>query len=290
MEYVITFPSLNRGEWLRVISEATYATDIDPLDKVIVDITCVKSIEELQAVHITTLACLIEDLRNRGRCSSLDLRTETDTIMNFFIDELGIQRYFMQNENFVETETETIFNLWRINDAEKETRSYQIAEYLEKRFFQNKDLSAVQLSIVEAYYNIFDHADANGNAWSYMVFDKAKQKLYVAICDFGTGIANKVREHVPTITSDADAIEKAMEERFTTQSREHNGGRGLGSIRYACTEDDVLRILSQTGLLFVKRDAIRKYTSNFLFPGTLIYYELSLEHFEDKEIIDTFEL
>ena len=180
--------------------------------------------------------------------------------------------------------------MWRINDAEKETRSRQIAEYLEKRFFKNKDLSAVQLSIAEAFYNVFDHADADGNAWSYMVFDQAKQKLYVAICDFGVGIAKKVRDHLPTITNDADAIEKAMEERFTTQSKEYNGGRGLGSIQFACTDDDVLRIVSNSGLLFIKCETIRKYVHNFRLPGTLIYYELSLQHFGDKEIMDTFEL
>ena len=288
MEYVITFPSLDRGQWLKTIADARYTVEINSADNVILDITCVKSIDELQAVHLVTFACLIEDLtiRNKG----VGLKTEIDEVVLFFFKDIGMPRYFNERVNFVESETETIFNLWRVNDSEKESRSYQIAEYLEKHFFKNKDLSAVQLSIVEAYYNIFDHANAGGNAWSYMVFNPKRQKLYVAICDFGIGIARKVREHLPGIKNDADAIERAMEDRFTTRSQQHNGGRGLGSIRYACTEEDVLRIVSRSGLLFVKRDMVRKYTGNFLFPGTLIYYELSLNHFEDKEIMDTFEL
>ncbi len=272
---------------MRIIADAKYDVEIRSTDDVILDVKCIKRIDELQAVHLVTFACLIEDLTTR--CRSITLRTDTK-VTKFFTETLGLAQYFKQRENFVESETETIFNLWRVNDTEKESRSYQIAQYLEKHFFKNKDLSAVQLSLVEAYYNIFDHAEAGGNAWSYMVFNKEEQKLYVAICDFGIGIAKKVRDYVPEIENDADAIEKAMEERFTTKSKEHNGGRGLDSIRYACTEDDVLRILSHSGALFVKREMMRKSARNYSFPGTLIYYELSLNHFEDKEFMDTFEL
>lgn len=288
MEYIISFPSLKRGEWLNVIAEASRISISDFFDKIILDISCLQTIDDLQAVHLVTFACLIENFKDR--CYKIDLKTGSPDIANFFLQDLRLSQYFNQKINFVEPKTETIFNLWRVNDSEKEVRSSQITQYLERHFFQNKDLSAVQLSIVEAYYNIFDHAEASGNAWSYMVFDKERQKLSVAICDFGIGIAKKVRNHVPELKNDADAIEKAMEERFTTQSKEHNGGRGLSSIRYACTEDDVLRIFSHSGLLFVRRDTIRKYTSNFSFPGTLIYYELSLNHFEDREIMNTFEL
>lgn len=286
-EYVISFESLDRGQWLRTIAEARHAVEIDPAQKVVLDITCLQNTSELQAVHLVTLACLIDDLTIRHK--PVDLRTNTDETMRFFLEDLGLSQYFAQGKNFVETKTETIFNLWRINDSEKETRSAQVTEYLRKRFFQNKDLGPVQLSLVEAYYNIFDHADAAGNAWSYLVFNENRQKLSVAICDFGIGIAKKIRDHVSEIKNDADAIEKAMEDRFTTRSKERNGGWGLGSIRNACTEEDVLRIVSHSGLLFVKREMVRKYSSNFSFPGTLIYYELSLSHFEDTEIMDIFE-
>ncbi len=288
MKHIITFPSTQRGQWLKAIADAKYNVEIRSTDDVVLDVKCIKRIDELQAVHLVTFACLIEDLTTR--CKSIGLKTTAKKISNFFLNDLNLARYFNERKNFVESKTETIFNLWRVNDAEKEIRPREITKYLEKHFFKNKDLSAVHSSLVEAFYNIFDHADAGGNAWSYMVFDQDREKLYVAICDFGIGIAKKVRDYEPTIENDADAIERAVEERFTTQSKEYNGGRGLDLIRYACTEDDVLRILSHSGLLFMKREKTRKSARNYSFPGTLIYYELSLNHFEDKEIMDTFEL
>ena len=35
---------------------------------------------------------------------------------------------------------------------------------------------------------------------------------------------------------------------------------------------------------------MRAYENSFYFLGTLIYYELSLSHFDEEEIIDNFAL
>ncbi len=80
-----------------------------------------------------------------------------------------------------------------------------------------------------------------------------------------------------------------MEDKFTTHSRSHNAGFGLGNIRLACTKRDALRIISNNGFLFADREKIESEATDFNFKGTLIYYELSLDHFEDEEIIANFE-
>ena len=81
-----------------------------------------------------------------------------------------------------------------------------------------------------------------------------------------------------------------MKDRFTIQSKTHNRGLGLGNIRTACTEEDALRIISNRGFLITRRNEINKREINFNFPGTLIFYDLTLSHFEDEEIIANFEL
>ena len=81
-----------------------------------------------------------------------------------------------------------------------------------------------------------------------------------------------------------------MEYKFTTGSQTHNMGMGLGNIKDTCTEDDILGIISNNGCLFAKRENMRAYENSFYFPGTLIYYELSLSHFDEEEIIDNFAL
>jgi len=168
--------------------------------------------------------------------------------------------------------------------------SQNVHDYLRRQFFKHKDLSAVKNSLDEVFQNIFDHADAKGNAFSFLKFDHDENKLHVAVCDFGIGIAYKVKEVCPEFERDCDAIEKAIQDMFTTRSQTHNMGMGLGNIRMTCTDDDALRIISNNGIFLAKRNLSRKGELGFEFPGTLIYYELSLDHFEDEEFIKTFEL
>ena len=80
-----------------------------------------------------------------------------------------------------------------------------------------------------------------------------------------------------------------MEDKFTTHSSSHNAGMGLGNIRNACTDEDALTIISNNGSLYADREKIVAEATDYNFKGTLIYYKLSLSHFEDEEIIDTFE-
>ncbi|OAV64175.1 hypothetical protein Barb6_03360 [Bacteroidales bacterium Barb6] len=57
-------------------------------------------------------------------------------------------------------------------------------------------------------------------------------------------------------------------------------------------ENDALCIVSDGGFLHITRDEIKNYKlMDFQFNETLIYYDLSLDHFEDdEEAIDNLEL
>lgn len=189
----------------------------------------------------------------------------------------------------VESHGDGIPNFWIIDNAGKEVHSQRIHDYLKRNYFQNKDLGAVKNSLNELYYNVFDHADAGGNAFSFIKYDEHRQKLQIVVCDFGTGIAAKIRSHFPEIATDHEAIEKAMEDSFSTHSQSHNAGLGLGNIRNACTDSDALRIISNSGSLYADRKEIIAKATRYEFRGTLVYFDLSLSHFEDEEIITTFE-
>ncbi len=241
-----------------------------------------------EPIHLVTLACLIEFLDRQGYVVSLQ-NTESP-VHKFLFETLQFPRYWKEGQNYVPANSDSIFNLWRLVEAEIEGHSQRIHDYLQKRLFKNKDLSAVKNSLVEAYYNIFDHAEAGGNAFSLIKYDGLTEKLHVAICDFGRGIADTVKEKVPDITEDYEALGKAMEDLFTINSKTHNMGLGLGNIRRTCTESDKLRILSNQGFLYANSDFIQIQPNNFYFCGTLIYYELSLSHFDELEIIANFEL
>lgn len=72
--------------------------------------------------------------------------------------------------------------------------------------FRNKDLSDVQSSIVEAFYNIFDHANAKGNAYIQIMYSKLREEIIIAIVDLGRGLVNTVKEFDKSIIDDCEAM------------------------------------------------------------------------------------
>lgn len=289
--YNINFATTDKSKWLYQISTEVERFCRFPLPAACIAITFngLNALDKITPTHIVSLACLTEAL---SQCNyKILLQAEDDNPVSGFLWKiLQFEKYWNNKQNYVQARDSNIFNLWRIVDEEKEVHSRRIHDYLKQHFFQNKDLSAVQNSLDEAYYNIFDHAEAHGNAFSLIKYDKTSEKLYVAVCDFGIGIARSVRNNLPRIASDADALCKAMEYNFTTGSQAHNKGMGLGNIKDTCTEEDILGIISNRGVLLAKQDNIRAYENHYSFPGTLIYFELSLSHFEDEEIFDNFVL
>lgn len=284
-DYNIVFDSVGRIEWIKTIADniKQLTPKIVAGDRMAIHLP--SETEKFEAVHLASLACLIEHFYKLG-CKMF----VKNNVKGFIFDKLNWQAYWSGHQDYAEAKDLTILNLWRITDEGKEIHSQQVYDFLKRGPFKQKDLSAVSNSLLEAYYNVFDHAEANGIAFSFIRYIEDQQKLSVAICDFGKGIATSVKEKCPNITDDSRAIEMAMMDRFTIQSKEHNRGFGLGNIRSACTEEDALRIISNRGFLIAKRDEINIRENNFNFPGTLIFYDLTLSHFEDEEIIANFEL
>lgn len=287
MIHHINFDTTDRNKWLNTIADASEIfVNCTQKDCIELEFNGINGTEKITPIHIVSLACLIEYFDRKSALVRIPKRT--NAVSNYLWETLRFREYWAGGQNFVPAQHANVFNLWRIIDDEKEIHSRRIHDYLKQTFFQNKDLSAVQNSLDEVYYNIFDHANADGNAFSFIIYKN--EKLYVAVCDFGIGIAKSVRNTLSEIVDDATALRKAMEYKFTTGSRTHNMGMGLGNIKDSCTEDDILGIISNNGCLFAKREHMRAYENDFYFPGTLIYYELSLSHFDEEEIIDNFVL
>ena len=95
---------------------------------------------------------------------------------------------------------------------------------------------------------------------------------------------------MPELESDSAAIKQALEYKFTTKSQGHNKGMGLGNIIDTCIGNDILTIISGNGKVLTNYNKVETYDHNFSFPGTLIYYTLTLSHFEEEEVLDNFEL
>ncbi len=292
MNKEIIFSGADKGRWIKVIVDSRdISRNINELDSVLVKINDILNIDDLEPVHIVLLACLRQELMNKGYKKCI-LSSDNPSVTDFLINGINLSKYWLGEKPkfYSESQSETIFNLWHVSSSEMEAYAESISDYFNRRFFKYKDLSAVKLSMLEIFYNIFDHSESKDNAFSYMKYDKATQRLYVAICDFGKGVARSIRDYFTDIECDSDALLEAIKDKVTVRSRDHNGGHGLDVVVNHLGSDDTLRILSNNALLVCSGSVYKPFSVDYNFSGTLIYYEISLINFEDMEIIDTFGL
>lgn len=285
----IRLSSPKRAQWLRDIvmwRNNIEGSDLGPESRVVIHVSPNIKPDSLEPVHLVTLACLIQYVYDKN--VKVAISRDGEATQKYIYDSLGFKYYWSKGFNHAEAkENDNIFNLWRIIDSEKDLYARHVESYLKQNFFQGKDLSAISECLIEAFYNVFDHANAKGNAFSLIKYNKDNHLLSVAISDFGRGIANTIRANFTDriIENDTDALKLALENSITIKSTTHNKGLGLGNIRSSV---DKARIFSNSGLYLKLEDEDKFIPQNFSFPGTLIYFEVDLSKLEDEEILETF--
>ena len=289
---ILFFKSSSRGEWIYTISNYVERIHFPSSKDHYIRLVFSQSIEvsHIEPTHIVTLACLIQFLAEKGYHVLIDPRNRP--VYDYLWYDVRLKEYWKGGKNYTPSQDDTICNLWRIVDSEKEMHSIRVHDYLQQHFFQHKDLTAVKNSLDEAYCNISDHAEAGGNAFSFIKYDSEREKLQVAVCDFGKGIARSIRscEQYKDIDSDDKALSIAIIDGETARSQSHNRGFGLGNIITSrCSSDDIFRLISNRGFVYITGDLQKTFPNNFNFPGTLMYYELSLSQFDDLDILSNFE-
>lgn len=278
------FQTLDKGIWLKELSNirngyssSNYKNDIA------FEFSEELSEKDIEPIHLVTLACLIQFFHDKGH--KVWLRNSNKSVKDMLFNQLRFQEYWIGGKHHIDAKDESLFNLWRIVESEKDLYAKNVELYFKNTFFKGKDLSAISICMIEAFYNVFDHAQANGNAFSLIKYDEKSEKLNVAICDFGIGIAQSVRDFDPSISSDQEALLKSIEVDFTVRSKSHNAGKGLDNI-LNCS--DVIRIISN-GAFLLKNDNTKVFDLGYNFEGTLIYFDIDLSNAEDEEILDEFE-
>lgn len=284
---VVTLSSSDRLSWLSGICDGRDMVEQNGVNRLLVNIDDGITRDKLRPEHITSLACLIESCARKGCLVQMETSKE---IKDYLENELKISRYWNLHESYVKPGNEDILNLWKIDSNGMEMHAKRISEYFRTTRFQAKDLTPLEGSLTEAYYNVIDHSLCEGIAFSMVEYDRSINKVFISVCDFGRGIAESVRTVLPEITDDVQAIMKAMEPRFTIRSTKHNAGLGLGNLRDYCTDPDSLWIISNDAALVTSGDNERYVRLKKHFKGTLIMYSISLEHLEDNYIEDTLTL
>lgn len=245
--------------WMSTISRI-HEMELKTGDRIIIDFAKLK-VEEIHPHHIVSLMCLLQFLQDSG--------------IGFSIKQKFTEQWY----------ADSIFGLWKVDQSTSSTFSDNIYRRLQT-LYPDKELTAIKMGLNEIIYNIFDHSGAENNAFIYTRYNYHTRTIIIAACDFGIGIARLVRRYCPEVSDDAKAIIKAMEFAFTTKSRPHNGGFGLDNIIASCSDEDTFSIISNCGQIIVNNNIITTFVNDYHFPGTLIYYEVSLSKLPDTDESD----
>lgn len=232
--------------------------------------------------HIVTLSCLIDFAKRKG--ALVYLRIEDKDLRGYIFNDVRIRQYWKENkEESFSTPEKQPFNLWRIE--EKYYTNYAIALnlFLEQAYFEGKDLSGLNSCIVELFQNIIDHSEANGNAFFAISLDNKNRQIEIAICDFGVGIPYTLRHLYPDAR---EALRKSLMPGVSAKTKIHNMGYGMDNIVSTMAPLDIIRIVSNKALLIKSKSKEYVFSLPYDFKGTLIYFTISTDSFEELEFIE----
>jgi len=151
-------------------------------------------------------------------------------------------------------------------------------------------LHQFQTCLSEIFNNIADHTVYDIGGIFVQHFPR-ENRVIISIADFGDGIPQSVRAVCPELT-DVEAIQKAVEDGFTTKSTPRNRGAGLDYLlRVVVLQNGgCVTIYSQHGIVMFSRDngAVKASprTVDGFSPGTLFDIELrtdTIEVLDDEE-------
>lgn len=259
MKHSIKINDINH--WMSTIAEI-HSKEFGPKDEITIDLKGMIH-DDFDASHMASIACIETSLHSKG----------------VFFTWIGLLlvKEMLSHDHY----------LFKVDEELIEMITQDIHDNLKRLHYPNIDISAVKGCLNEALYNIFDHADAHGEAYMCISLDTYKDVISVGVCDFGIGVAKKIRTHYPDITEDTEALRKAIENSFTTQSKPHNRGYGLDNIISCCSEGNTFKLTSNGASLIVLNNKISTFALDYEFPGTLLYFEISISELPDDE--DLFE-
>lgn len=281
--------SADKEEWIRKVSsveEDIKAHKFKPGDRLPILMSHDIGIDSLAPCHFVLLGCLLELAYRSGL---YPLISASNDMISFMRDDLKLHHYFdAHHAPNVEPVSGYHSNLWKISSNYAFMYSHKLQEYLQKTYFMGKDLSPLKIVLDELYSNISDHSQSDDIAFSYVKYDEAKREILVAFCDFGVGIPGSLRNS--GIADRYEWIKYAIEKGVTAKSTLHNRGFGLDTVVSNIPDGGVLRIISDKEFFHCSPNKrYRTYFLNYSFGGTLIYFEIPIDSFDESDYLCNFQ-
>lgn len=225
--------------------------------------------------HVALLSCFMEAIRKNGYSILLYIRNKE---LNKFIQgDISLALYWKIETNHLDVQGDSRLNLWKVTEAGSKEYEKNVRKFLINKF-PKIDSLALTSSLSELYLNIVEHSEANKVAFSHIHYDEIKKVMHVAICDFGMGMANTIKNAYPSIQDDKKALSESIRRGVTSKSNAHTAGCGLDNVISTLSDGSMLRIVSNQAVLFCAKEATGVKTKTYDLPsefkGTLISFDL----------------
>jgi len=138
--------------------------------------------------------------------------------------------------------------------------------------FTRTDFAAIEWSLNEITDNVLTHArSVMGGLVQLTTFERKRRRVEFAVCDAGIGIPMSLRETHPEITSDVEALERAIREGITRDTEVGQGNGLFGSFQICRISGGYFQIHSGDALLnYNDQGGLHIRRQQIPYAGTLV--------------------
>lgn len=236
-----------------------------------------KRLEFVDPTGITVLSNLIEFLKKQGVHVTYQ-NYKRATRGNKFLDDSGFfKEYIGEDPIFLGS---TLRKSTLPLELIRQDKSYSwifnrfIPWIAPKVKLHPDSFGSIAVCLMEVFNNIGDHSGENCGC-AFAQHYPQKDSVVLTISDFGKGIPTNVRTSLPQL-DDAEAIEQATVEGFTTKSHQRNQGAGLAILVKNVVQNNQgemwISSLSGSVRCINSASGVRNFlkTSKISYPGTML--------------------
>lgn len=244
---------------------------------------------------VTVLSNVIEFLRKVGAKTYFKgHKTLSDPVL--FLDDSGFFKqylgYHLRSDARVRPTTSPL-KLVEYKNSYGYVGFHLVPWLADKLGTDERSLSTIKVCLYEVFNNIEDHSQVNIGCVFGQHYPR-EQRIQLTVSDFGVGIPARVQAVEPQ-HNDQQAIRRAAEQGFTTQTTVRNRGAGLDVLvrNVVAKNGGVINIQSGGGILSCtrNRDGTVKRTprsAGGFYPGTMIQLTLNATTFISDELDEEF--
>lgn len=279
--------SFNANTMLRFIDDTINKQCTTQCKKIYFNFSTLVSIEPVGVVVLSNLIDYFDKIKIDVVFEGFDKQSEA----NFFLDQTGFFKHHLKEKyhlkkKYQQKKIKSNHRCFSYKNPQLVSSDdamgylyFDLIPWIEREVDLPEDsLSTLRSSIEEIFHNIRDHSGEK-TGYVFAQYAKDRNEIQIVISDFGVGIPKLVKKKLPRINSDTDALCKACEEGFSTQSNVRNRGAGLPNLmRYITLRNNgtVLIISGKAQIFAIKNKSstssskIKATKHDVAYPGTLV--------------------